>query len=111
MENSEGFKKDKDHILSTITLNEGVAKFNSRIRNSMKEWLIQEMGLAMSVELNDDKRIELQNSLACLYNTRGLFEDAEKLHNECWQSRRSSLGINDPDTLTSINDLANLYVK
>ena len=51
------------------------------------------------------------NNLALLYKEQGKYDEALPLHEECLEKRRSILGNDHPNTLTSINNLVLLYKK
>jgi CHAT domain-containing protein/lipopolysaccharide biosynthesis regulator YciM len=49
------------------------------------------------------------NNLALLYQTQGLYDRAEPLHERALAIREAALGKNHPDITRSLNNLANLY--
>jgi len=49
------------------------------------------------------------NNLADLYEKQGKFDQGERLYVECIVKKKLALGPDHPDTLASMNGLANLY--
>ena len=49
------------------------------------------------------------NRLALVYYSKGEFEEALPLYDECLEKRKRVLGDDHPDTLASLNNLANVY--
>ena len=56
-------------------------------------------------------QINLKAALASLYERQGRYELAEPLCIECLEARKTKLGLDHPDTLGSINNLALLYSR
>jgi tetratricopeptide (TPR) repeat protein len=46
-----------------------------------------------------------------LYELQGKYEAAESLYVRCLEARTRALGADHPDTLTSVNSLAGLYIS
>jgi eukaryotic-like serine/threonine-protein kinase len=55
--------------------------------------------------------LAVRGNLAMLYETQGRYEQAEPLMRELIELRRNMLQVTHPDTITSMNDLATLYIS
>jgi tetratricopeptide (TPR) repeat protein len=49
--------------------------------------------------------------MGLLYELQGKYEAAESLYVRCLEARTRALGADHPDTLTSVNSLAGLYIS
>ena len=51
------------------------------------------------------------NNLAIAYKSQGKYRDAEVLYKQCLDKKKEVLGENHPDTLMTMNNLAEVVLK
>lgn len=55
--------------------------------------------------------LDTMNSLACIFEQRGGYEEAEGLHRELWERRKKHFTESSPEALESINNLAIVLLR
>jgi len=65
----------------------------------------------LALTKNDDKKYEIMGRLASIYELKCQYEEAEELCKKCLEKLRHNKGENHPDTISMINNLADIYEK
>ena len=112
-EQTKAFKREDKLRIHSIFCNEGgYVKVNSIVFEQMRNWFVN-VGLEelKKVQENSQGEIGLQILLGSLYFNQGNFDKAEPLFTDCLSKSKALLGPNHANTLTSMNNLAELYKK
>ena len=90
----------------------GFSGLDRSVLSTMTEWLERQLeeeieGAAASGQ--EDVECRMMDALASLFDDKGEFDRALPLFEECLAKYKRVLGEDHPDTLASLNNLANLF--
>ena len=116
--------EDKDRIFRAVRANVGFNKLNSVVLDRMRKWvlhvteqavedkvlLLTQQGVGEREDTPARRQVvNLKFSLANMYESQGVYDQAEALYTECLAYRREVLGLDHSQTLQAMNNLAVLY--
>ncbi len=104
---------DRDRIFTAVRgLDGGFSGLDRSVLSTMTEWLERQLeeeiaGAAASGQ--EDVECRMMNALANLFSSKGDYDRALPMYEECLAKSKRVLGEDHPDTLASLNNLAILF--
>jgi len=109
-EKSQCFKEeDRRAIFSAIEASVGFLKIDSMLFEQYRDWVIT-VGMDALADCNEAiERLHLLELIGSLYRGQGKYKEAYPFLKVCFDKRKSTLGMDHPNTLNSMFQLATLY--
>ena len=105
--------EDRRRIFTAVRgLDGGFSGLDRSVMSTMTEWLERQLAEEMAGAVacgQEDVECRIMNALANLFHSKGEYDRALPLYEECLAKRKRVLGDDHPDTLMSLNNLAVLF--
>ena len=105
--------EDRQRIFTAVRgLDGGFSVLDRSVMSTMTEWLEQQLEEERAGAVargQEDVECRMTNALADMFKSKGEYDRALPLYEECLAKRKRVLGDDHPDTLASLNNLAGLF--
>ncbi len=103
---------DKSRVLEEVQRGaggSGLPAINRFICEILRDWSVVTMKKALEEEEDEENKLDLRITLGAMFRNLGKYAEAEPLLLQSLTSMQASLGVDHPDTLAAMNNLASIY--